>query len=469
MLFRFIFLFFGATTMLAQQVQYAHQLLKYSSDLGGKQFGIKRLLGKPDVYPQGGFSPNAWMPKNALDGREVIIVSFEKAQTVQQVAIFENLNAGCVVALAVSSDGEDFQTVWSRRPDYQTPVYKKSLAADRAYYFGRKRRKVEQAPEIVNPGVERIFLEQPHAAIKAVKVVFNFALLPGAKQVDAIAISDSTIPIDPQPETIPELTKISAPITVDASSSWSVPCVIGNTLFVTTYAEDREQIFTFLWDKDRWKKHENPKELNLNPAYNFVEFANNELLLKGGKPFYTGTQETGFELWQKTHTGYQLSSAIKIPAYSNFEPYADATLSSDGKVFIMAVETDFTQGGTDLYVSFQKQDGTFGLLQNMGKAINSAADESSPQLLSDQKTLLFSSNGFSGFGSHDLYLSYRLDDTWKNWSVPKNLGPIINTASYEVHPFYDEEHEQLLYSVSTENQMLLKSVSIPKALWNWQH
>lgn len=469
MLFRLFFLCFCATTMMAQQVQYAHQLIKYSSDLGGKQFGVKRLLGKPDVYPQGGFSPNAWMPKNALDGREVIIVSFEKAQTVQQVAVFENLNAGCVVALAVSSDGDDFQTVWSRRPDYQTPVYKKSLAADRAYYFGRKRRKVEQAPEVVNPGVERIFLEQPQTAIKAVKVVFNFALLPGAKQIDAIAISDSTIPIDPQPEIIQELTKIGTPVVVDETAAWSVPCVIDNTLFVTTYTDNREQIFTFLWEKGRWNKQGILSELNVNPTYNFVEFASPQLLLKGGKPFYSGTQETGFELWQKTPTGYQLSSSIKIPAYSNFEPYADATMSFDGKIFIMAVETDFTQGGTDLYVSFQKPDGSFGLLQNLGKAINSAADESSPQLLSDQKTLLFSSNGFSGFGSHDLYVSYRLDDTWKHWSEPKNLGPIINTASYEVHPFYDEVHEQLLYSVSTENQMLLKSVSIPKSLWNGQH
>ena len=54
-----------------------YKLVKFSSDLGGKQFGIKRILGKPDAIPQGGSSPNAWTPKNALNGYEWVEVSFE--------------------------------------------------------------------------------------------------------------------------------------------------------------------------------------------------------------------------------------------------------------------------------------------------------------------------------------------------------------------------------------------------------
>jgi len=75
----------------------------------------------------------------------------------------------------------------------------------------------------------------------------------------------------------------------------------------------------------------------------------------------------------------------------------------------------------------------------MGKIINSAADDSTPQLLSDQKTLLFASDGFSGFGNYDIFVSFRLDDTWKNWSEPINLGSKINTSSFDAQPFYDEK------------------------------
>ena len=38
----------------SQQVQFASKVLKFSSDLGGKQNGIKRILGKPDAFPQCG-------------------------------------------------------------------------------------------------------------------------------------------------------------------------------------------------------------------------------------------------------------------------------------------------------------------------------------------------------------------------------------------------------------------------------
>ncbi len=90
-----------------------HKLIKFSSDLGGKQNGIKRILGKPDVFPQGGSSANAWMPKNALDGKEVVEVGFEKPQTVKQVAVFENLNSGCVVKISVDNGSGKYETVWS--------------------------------------------------------------------------------------------------------------------------------------------------------------------------------------------------------------------------------------------------------------------------------------------------------------------------------------------------------------------
>ncbi len=93
-----------AFSVHSQEIQWASKLIKFSSDLGGKQNGIKRILGKPDVFPQGGSSPNAWSPKNALDGKEVVEVGFEKPQTIKQIAIFENLNAGCVVKVPLIMD-----------------------------------------------------------------------------------------------------------------------------------------------------------------------------------------------------------------------------------------------------------------------------------------------------------------------------------------------------------------------------
>ena len=46
--------FFVLFSVQAQQIQWASKLIKFSTDLGGKQNGIKRILGKPDAFPQGG-------------------------------------------------------------------------------------------------------------------------------------------------------------------------------------------------------------------------------------------------------------------------------------------------------------------------------------------------------------------------------------------------------------------------------
>jgi outer membrane protein OmpA-like peptidoglycan-associated protein len=93
----------------------------------------------------------------------------------------------------------------------------------------------------------------------------------------------------------------------------------------------------------------------------------------------------------------------------------------------MSVQREDTYGDRDLYVSFLKDNGNWTEPKNLGKILNTAGTESSPFLAADDRTLYFSSNGFSGYGASDIYVTRRLDDTWTNWSEPENLGPNINS------------------------------------------
>jgi len=459
--------YFVVFSCFSQQVQFAHKVIKYSTDLGGKQFGIKRILGKPDAFPQGGSSPNAWTPKNALDGYEFVEVAFEKPQTVKQVAVFENLNAGCVVKIGVDTGNGKYQTVWYRKRDWKTPSYKSTLQSDRSYYFGRKRRKIEKSPDVnVNPAIEYAILETAVANVVAVRVEFNFALIPGQKQIDAIGISDSENPIlvnvnsHSKYEKLPyakvlfldELTPVNPTISHD-----------GKKLFITNFKDGKDEIYSFTKDVNgNWSNKVLEKTLNSNNSYNYVEHTGANFLLKGGNPTTKGNTNSGFELFAPTTTGYQSLGAVKISAYNNYDDTADATMTTDGKTLVMAIETDFTQGGTDLYFTHKKEDGTFGLLQNMGKIINSASDEGMCHLLSDNKTLLFSSNGFSTYGDYDIFITYRLDDTWKNWLEPVNLGTKVNSNDFDGLPFYDEHSEQLYFISMQEGNQVLKTINLPK-------
>jgi WD40-like Beta Propeller Repeat len=464
LLFSIYFVLFSVN---AQQIQWANKLIKYSSDLGGKQNGIKRVLGKPDCFPQAGSSPNAWTPKKALDGYEWIEVSFEKPQTVKQVAVFENTNTGCVVKISVDTGSGKYETVWNRKEFWNPPKYRMTFATDRSYYFKRKRRKVQEAPEAVNPGIVYAILENAVANVIAVKVEFNFGLMPGQKQIDAIGISDSETPIEATINTseifenLPIAKTIALPEIVPTSPAISPD---GKTLFITSINEEKSEIVSFVKESNgNWSKKMVETLLNTGEYYNHIEFVGNNFLLKGGSEHDSNIGETGNEIFTINNGQYQSAGKIKIAAYNNYDETETISITADQKVLIMGIETDFTQGGIDLYFAQRKEDGTYGFLQNMGKVINSAADEGTCQLLSDTKTMLFCSDGFSGYGSYDIYVSYRLDDTWKNWSEPINLGSKINSFEPEGVPYYDETFEELYFVTSVDGNNVLKSIAIPKS------
>jgi hypothetical protein len=118
----------------------------------------------------------------------------------------------------------------------------------------------------------------------------------------------------------------------------------------------------------------------------------------------------------------------------------------------MSVQREDGQGDRDLYVSFMSNDSTWSQPLNLADVINTAGEESAPFLASDDKTLYFSSNGFSGYGGTDIYVSRRLDDTWTSWSEPENLGPEINSPL-----------EDLFFNIPTP-AVLLKRIQIYSVL-----
>ena len=449
----------------SQQVQFASKVLKFTSDLGGKQNGIKRILGKPDAFPQCGKSANAWCPKKALDGKEVIEVGFETPQTVKQVAIFENLNAGCVTRIWVDSGSGKYDLVWARKKNYFTPSYKSTLTTDRDYYFKRKRRKIEEAPSIYNPGIENVILENEISGVVAVRVEFNFALLAGEKQIDAIGVSDSESPIEVKINTTSQLESLLNAEVIETGTLEPLNPVLTfdkTKLFFSVSQNEKETIYSM--SKNSNQKWDNPTvenaSLNSNLYYNYIETYTDNFILKGGLINQKGTNESGYEFLKFINGTYQSQGKLLITAFSNYDDYSDVSITNDAKTLILGIESDMTQGGTDIYFTTKKEDGTYNFLTNAGKTINSAANEGMPFLLSDTKTLLFCSNGFSGFGNYDIYVTYRLDDSWKNWSEPVNLGSKINSIDYDGSPFYDEASQTLYYTSIQEDKSVIKFIKV---------
>jgi len=87
----------------------------------------------------------------------------------------------------------------------------------------------------------------------------------------------------------------------------------------------------------------------------------------------------------------------------------------------------YQESNKDLYVAFKGKDGVWGNVKSLGLDVNTFDDERSPFLYPDNKTLYFSSEGHAGLGGMDIFFATRLDDTWVNWGIPKNLGKEVNS------------------------------------------
>lgn len=144
------------------------------------------------------------------------------------------------------------------------------------------------------------------------------------------------------------------------------------------------------------------------------------------------------------------NSNVDIPYFQSASPLQTGYLSRDGRFLIMSLENQTGYGVEDLYVSIQSVDGRWSSPKNLGYDINTDKQEITPFLSADNKTLYFATNARGGFGSFDLYVSNRLDDSWRNWSEPRNLGSIINSEGSETSFIYNPDSEYA-YFISTQN------------------
>ncbi|MFN3940078.1 MAG: OmpA family protein, partial [Chitinophagales bacterium] len=90
-------------------------------------------------------------------------------------------------------------------------------------------------------------------------------------------------------------------------------------------------------------------------------------------------------------------------------------------------------GDMDIYISFLQKNEVWTVPKNLGPVINTAATEGSVFIAADNRTLYIATNGRSGYGGFDMFMSKRIDDTWLNWSEPINLGPLINSQYDEFY------------------------------------
>ncbi len=117
------------------------------------------------------------------------------------------------------------------------------------------------------------------------------------------------------------------------------------------------------------------------------------------------------------------------------------TLSADGRTMVFTgCNRPDGKGRCDLYIS--KKEGDYWTMpKNMGTPVNTHYTETQPSLSADGKTLYFASDRPGGQGQVDIWMTRQLDNN--QWSVPVNLGDVVNTKGNEMSPFIHPDGQTL--------------------------
>ncbi len=159
------------------------------------------------------------------------------------------------------------------------------------------------------------------------------------------------------------------------------------------------------------------------------------------------------EIWIAEFDGNSLinSKKLSVPYFNNKSTHQSGSISADGKHILIAMEGTTSFGVEDLYVIHLKNDGTWTAPKNLGYRVNTPFQEFSPFIAADNETLVFASNGSGGEGSFDLFITQRIDNTWQNWTEPKNLGSVVNTKGSETSFVFNLGDEYAYFSSTTDS------------------
>ena len=123
---------------------------------------------------------------------------------------------------------------------------------------------------------------------------------------------------------------------------------------------------------------------------------------------------------------------VPVPGIDN-QNFLGVYVSPDFDVMIFSMKGEDSRGEEDLYFSVKNSVGQWSAPRNMGATINTRGYEISPYLSDDKKRLYFASNGHRGEGDADIFYSERLYNSWETWSLPVNLGNVVNSKKFDAY------------------------------------
>ncbi|MDZ4751646.1 MAG: OmpA family protein [Flavobacteriales bacterium] len=259
-----------------------------------------------------------------------------------------------------------------------------------------------------------------------------------SSSVFAIEALNNPVPFDP----------INLGGAINTEQSEYYPCLTadGNTLLFTRLLKDsqayngrQEDFFVATKTDDKWTNAVPISEINtplnegapsLSPDGQVIIFTACEDITGA----WGGTREGmgSCDLFYAYKRGNMWVEPKNMgPVINSYGWESQPSFSADGRTLYF-VRGKFVRGGIkeqDIYVAYLTQEGSWTKPEPVPGKVNTPYEEESVMIHPDGKTLFFSSDGHSGMGGLDIFLSRMQPDG--TWGKPVNLGYPINTHKSE--------------------------------------
>jgi Tol biopolymer transport system component len=196
------------------------------------------------------------------------------------------------------------------------------------------------------------------------------------------------------------------------------------------------------------------KSANLGPVVNGRNYDDLPFISPDGSALYFNSRRPGgfgdYDIWKVPiipALDFTFGKPVNLGPVINSPDYdRGPSISSNELELYFDSSRPGGFGSVDIWISSRKSIlEPWGEPENPGSIINSDSLDAQPYISADGLSLFFHSNRTGGFGQDDIWITTRavIDG---NWTIPKNLGSIINTSSHEGSPCISEDGLTLYFS-----------------------
>lgn len=205
----------------------------------------------------------------------------------------------------------------------------------------------------------------------------------------------------------------------------------GGTIFVT---KQKNGIWT------------QPKPVKIEGDYREIDpilsADNNRLYYCTNRPIVEGdSTRTNSDLWMLKRLTNTWSKPIYLGSNVNNAEHHDwfPSFSNDETLYFSTGPNNSSN-----IVYSEMKDGHYQKPIDLGTMINSEYRDYDPVIAPDKAFIIFSSNRPNGYGSVDLYISFK--DENNQWTKAKNMGELINTKNIEFAPRLSPDGNYLFFN-----------------------